>query len=308
MGAWGWVPQEPGKSNPRSNRSSPRLRLHSATSRIGCSAPLLNHTRQRLESPFPLRSQMDQGGSVATQTLKPLLAGLTRSCLTETIERKGRDTHLPQPIRIGIDTGGTFTDFVVAAGNDLFAFKLPSTPHNPAEAILKGVAYLISGGEDRPAGERAVLVPGRQPDHSNRERSATRSIESLGAGKPFSGLSAFPSEIVHGTTVATNALLERKGARTALITTEGFEDVIEIGRQARPELYNLLVSRPAPLLPPHLTFGVPERIGPDGSVITPLEKSGLNLTASKIAELGAESIAVCLLFSFANPEHEELVA
>ena len=110
-------------------------------------------------------------------------------------------------IRIGVDTGGTFTDFVVAHGSRLHSFKVPSTPHNPAEAILSGVAQAI----------RLTGTP--------------------------------PSEIVHGTTVATNALLERKGARTALITTEGFEDVIEIGRQARPEIYNLMVVRPAPLVP-----------------------------------------------------------
>src|SRR5437870_6227864 len=95
----------------------------------------------------------------------------------------------PEPIRIGIDTGGTFTDFVVARGSRLSAFKAPSTPGNPAEAILSGVSRIF-----------AETDPG-------------------------------PFEIVHGTTVATNALLERRGARIALITTEGFEDVIEIGRQ-----------------------------------------------------------------------------
>ena len=114
-------------------------------------------------------------------------------------------------IRIGIDTGGTFTDFVAARGSHLVSFKAPSTPHNPSEAILSGIA-----------------------------------------------------QIVHGTTVATNALLERKGARTALITTEGFEDVIEIGRQARPDLYNLMVTRPAPLVPRELRLGATERVGPEG--------------------------------------------
>ena len=104
-------------------------------------------------------------------------------------------TTLPDAIRVGIDTGGTFTDFVVAKGSRITSFKAPSTPHNPARAILDGLARIIK--------ETA----------------------------------AFPSEIVHGTTVATNALLERKGARTALVTTEGFQDVIEIGRQARPEIY-----------------------------------------------------------------------
>src|SRR6266568_1558682 len=124
----------------------------------------------------------------------------------------------PEPIRIGIDTGGTFTDFVVARGSRLTAFKAPSTPHNPAEAILSGIARILADAE------------------------------------------TLPFEIVHGTTVATNALLERKGARTALVTTEGFEDVIEIGRQARPDLYNFMVTRPAPLVPRKLRLGATERV------------------------------------------------
>ena len=209
---------------------------------------------------------------------------------------------MPELIRIGIDTGGTFTDFVVAAGSDLFAFKLPSSPHNPAEAILQGVSYLVSGSEQTSLGSSA------QAAQTGQEEAASRTVESLGAGKPFRGLAALPSEVVHGTTVATNALLERKGARTALITTEGFEDVIEIGRQARPELYNLLVTRPAPMVPRELRFGVSERIGPDGSVITRLEQSDVDRVAARIAELGAESIAVCLLFSFANSAHEQQIA
>jgi N-methylhydantoinase A len=219
---------------------------------------------------------------------------------------------LPEPIRIGIDTGGTFTDFVVAVGSELFAFKLPSTPHNPAEAILRGVSYLVSGLEpvsestqkqsSRLAGSDSQAGPGRQA-----ERPA-RSIEALGSRREFPGLGGVPSEIVHGTTVATNALLERKGARTALITTQGFEDVIEIGRQARPQIYNLLVTRPAPLVERNLRFGVAERIGPDGSVIAKLERSDVTRAADEIAASGAASIAVCLLFSFANPAHEQQVA
>src|SRR2546422_4741771 len=147
----------------------------------------------------------------------------------------------PEHIRIGIDTGGTFTDFVAARGSHLIAFKAPSTPHNPAEAILQGIARILA-------------------DDNNA-----------------------PFEIVHGTTVATNALLERKGARTALITTEGFEDVIEIGRQARPDLYNLMVTRPAPLVPRELRLGAFERVGPDGSVIVSLDQESLAQVAEKIA-------------------------
>ena len=175
---------------------------------------------------------------------------------------------MSEPIRIGIDTGGTFTDFVVARGSRITSFKSPSTPSNPAHAILEGVTRTLADAE------------------------------------------AMASEIVHGTTVATNALLERKGARTALITTEGFEDVIEIGRQARPELYNLMVTRPAPIVPRQLRFGLTERVGPDGSVITPLGENSLQEIIKQIAkpEARIESVAVCLLFSFANPAHEEAVA
>jgi N-methylhydantoinase A len=165
-------------------------------------------------------------------------------------------------IRIGIDTGGTFTDFVVARNSRLISFKLPSTPLNPAKSILAGIARAVD------------LV----------------------------GLHSF--DIVHGTTVATNAILERKGARTALITTEGFEDVIEIGRQARPELYNLMVTKPAPLVSRDLRFGVAERVGPDGSIITPLEQKELSEIVARIKKAEPESIAVCFLFSFANEAHE----
>ncbi|HSE97361.1 MAG TPA: hydantoinase/oxoprolinase family protein, partial [Blastocatellia bacterium] len=173
---------------------------------------------------------------------------------------------MAKQVRIGIDTGGTFTDFVIAHGSHITSFKLPSTPHNPAEAILAGVARVLEEIEQS------------------------------------------PSEIVHGTTVATNALLERKGARTALITTEGFEDVIEIGRQARPEIYNLLVARAAPLVPRELRFGIRERTGPDGSILTPLDEDRLSEITKRVSEMGVESVAVCFLFSFANNRHENLVA
>jgi N-methylhydantoinase A len=172
-----------------------------------------------------------------------------------------------EKIRIGIDTGGTFTDFVAARGSRLNSFKLVSTPHNPAEAILSGIARIL----------------------------ADANVEL--------------SDVVHGTTVATNALLERKGGRTALITTAGFEDVIEIGRQNRPEIYNLMVTRPAPLVSRKMRFGITERVGPDGSVITKLGRRELAATIKRIAKFkpNVESVAVCLLFSFANPAHEKEV-
>ncbi|HKA20480.1 MAG TPA: hydantoinase/oxoprolinase family protein [Blastocatellia bacterium] len=172
------------------------------------------------------------------------------------------------PIRIGIDTGGTFTDFVASRGSLLSTFKVPSTPHNPAEAILSGISRILADSDTE------------------------------------------PFEIVHGTTVATNALLERKGARTALITTKGFEDVIEIGRQARPDLYNLMVTRPSPLVSRELRFGLEERTGPTGQIITPLAEDSIARLVKLISNHNPrlESAAVCLLFSFANPAHEEAIA
>src|SRR5215469_16476314 len=114
-------------------------------------------------------------------------------------------------------------------------------------------------------------------------------------------------EIRHGTTVATNALLERKGARVAFLTTAGFEDTLAIGRQARPSLYDWNTHRPEPLAPAERCFGVPERIGPDGSVVRALDKKALADVVRQIRDSSAESIAVSLLFSFVNSDHERAV-
>jgi N-methylhydantoinase A len=173
-----------------------------------------------------------------------------------------------EPLRLGVDTGGTFTDFIAIQGQRILSFKVPSTPDNPARAILQGLTRIIA----------EFPTAATQP------------------------------EIVHGTTVATNALLERKGARTALVTTAGFEDVLEIGRQARPDLYNLAVERPAPLVPRELRLGVPERISAAGLVIEPLKAKELQSLAQKVRQLRVESVAISLLFSFANPAHEQRLA
>src|SRR5262245_872333 len=176
-------------------------------------------------------------------------------------------------IRIGVDTGGTFTDFIVIFKNQQIAFKVPSTPQAPEESILIGLGQAFD--------ELKV------------------------------GMDAFEDlicEIVHGTTVATNTLLERKGARTALVTTAGFEDVIEIGRQARPDLYNLSVSKQPPLISGNMRFGMKERVAADGSVIEPLRKNDLSGLIRKLKQSDIESIAISLLFSFANPSHEKAIA
>ncbi len=121
-----------------------------------------------------------------------------------------------------------------------------------------------------------------------------------------SGLRA--ARVIHGSTVATNALLERKGAAVALLTTAGFEDVIEIGRQARPAIYDLAVTRPPPLVPRGRRFGVGERLDERGRVVRPLDAGVIEEVVAAVAESGADAVAICLLHSYANPEHERALA
>jgi N-methylhydantoinase A len=172
-------------------------------------------------------------------------------------------------IRVGVDTGGTFTDFIAVASQQLISFKIPSTPQAPACAILEGLSRILN---ELPTADFCLV------------------------------------DIVHGTTVATNALLERKGAKTALITTEGFEDVLEIGRQVRPDLYNFAVTRPDPLVAQKLRFGLRERVAANGSIIEPLDTVQLKALARKLKMSQVESVAISLLFSFANPCHEQQIA
>jgi N-methylhydantoinase A/oxoprolinase/acetone carboxylase beta subunit len=167
-------------------------------------------------------------------------------------------------MRIGVDTGGTFTDLVLLAGDRLISHKVRSTPDDPSRAILTGLAELASHGT--------------------------------------------PAEIVHGSTVATNAVLERKGARVALVATAGFEDVLRIGRQTRRELYNFLVPDRQPLVDPELTFGIRERLDASGAVLEALDESGLDALIATLRACDVEAVAVCLLHSYVNPDHEARVA
>lgn len=169
-------------------------------------------------------------------------------------------------VRIGIDTGGTFTDVVVASGGAIRAFKLPSTPDDPSRAIVDGIRLALEGG----AGANAI-------------------------------------EVVHGTTVGTNALLERKGARTALVSTLGFEDVLATRRQARSDLYDLGARPQPPLAPPELWFGLDERIDATGRVVRAPSDEDVDELARMVRAFAVESIAISLLFSFANPEHERRI-
>ena len=169
-------------------------------------------------------------------------------------------------MRVGIDIGGTFTDFVIfnETTGQFTTDKTLSTPTNPAEAVLNGLQQL----NVRPADLR----------------------------------------IVHGSTVATNALLERKGATTALVATQGFKDVLEIGRQNRPDIYDLFSQRPPPLVPAHLRFEVTERVDHHGRPLTALNPAQLDPLIEQLQAANVSSVAVSLLFSFIYPNHEQLIA
>ncbi|MGH9896180.1 MAG: hydantoinase/oxoprolinase N-terminal domain-containing protein, partial [bacterium] len=165
---------------------------------------------------------------------------------------------------VGIDTGGTFTDFILIDQGRVFFHKLPSTPENPASAVIEGWRELIRDGAS--------------------------------------------VEVTYGTTVATNALLQRKGARVALVTTQGFEDLIEIGRQTRPELYALEPKRIEPLVGRSFRIGVAERILADGRILIRLSGAEIGRARRLIQQKRVQSIAVCFLHSYRNPAHEKGVA
>ena len=203
--------------------------------------------------------------------------------------------------RIGIDVGGTFTDVVcVRDGRPPVVFKVPSTPANPGDAALAAVERLVAAAPPAGAGEG-------MGEGGGRGGAADRGgVESQGAG----GIEARAiAQLAHGTTVATNAVLERKGGRLGILTTEGFRDTLEIGRQMRREMYEVRLDPQTPvfLAPRAMRLGVRERIGPRGEVVEPLDEDSVRAALGRLAAAGAECIAVCLLFSFANPAHERRV-
>lgn len=163
---------------------------------------------------------------------------------------------------VGIDVGGTFTDFVVLSGGQLSIHKVPTTPDDQSRSIVAGLAAL--------------------------------------------GIEA--ADVVHGMTVATNALLERRGARTALLTTAGFADVLIIGRQNRPHLYHLSQARPTPLVADGWRLEVAERVDAAGVELEPLDAAGVAAIGARLAASDVESLAIALLFAFRNPEHEQSAA
>ncbi|HLE28707.1 MAG TPA: hydantoinase/oxoprolinase family protein, partial [Anaerolineales bacterium] len=170
-------------------------------------------------------------------------------------------------MRLGVDVGGTFTDFVLLddATGQVRTYKCLTTPRDPSNAIEEGIRGL------------ATRVPG--------------CVERL-------------EEIIHGTTLVINAIIERKGARTGLITTQGFRDVLELGREIRYAPYDVFAEFPEPLVPRRRRLEVNERLRADGSVLRPLDESEARERVHALAGMGVESIAVCLLNSFENPAHE----
>ncbi len=172
-----------------------------------------------------------------------------------------------RPVRIAVDIGGTFTDLQVldARSGQVHAWKTPTTPEDPSIGLLRGVA---------------------------------EASERFGFALSDVGL------LLHGTTIATNAVLERKLARGVLLTTAGFEDVLEIHRHVRRELYRLDPDPFPCLIERDCRLGVPERLRADGSVETPLDEAALPALLARIDALGAETVAICLLHAYANPSHE----
>lgn len=187
-------------------------------------------------------------------------------------------------MRIGVDAGGTFTDCVVLDRGRVKVLKIFSTPADPSQAIVQGVLQLAGEGSSLRGGGGKVR----------------RSSKPGGASSVL--------EVIHGTTVGTNSLLERRGARVALVTTAGFEDILEIGRQARPSLYDFNVTREPPLVPRRMRFGAKERIGADRRVVTRLTATEIRRIVSLVKKSGADSVALCLLFPFLNPVHERRLA
>ena len=170
---------------------------------------------------------------------------------------------------LGVDVGGTFTDAVLVDGNGaLFSAKVPTTPSEQSRAVLEAVGLVLAGAH-------------AEPEQVQR--------------------------FAHGMTVATNALLEGHTARTALVATEGFTDVLELGRQARPHLYRLCDSAPTPLVEPQLRFGAPERMCPDGP-LRALEPTAARTLVAAVADAEPQAVAVSLLHSYAHPAHEQLLA
>lgn len=178
---------------------------------------------------------------------------------------------LKAAMRLGVDIGGTFTDVVLLDPRTrrLVSGKVLTTPDDPVRGVLNGVDEVMG--------------------------AARASLEDV-------------ADLIHGTTLATNAIIERKGARTALLTTEGFRDILETGRELRYDLYSLSLEYPTPLVPRRFRLGIRERVDAEGTIVIPLDPDSLTPAMDAIAAAGIESVAVCFLHSYANPTHEQEAA
>jgi N-methylhydantoinase A len=173
------------------------------------------------------------------------------------------------PLYVGVDIGGTFTDFIATSGTRLLTAKIPSTPSDPALAMLQGLQQLLQ--------------------ENDLELSDVK-------------------RLAHGTTVATNAMIEHRGGRVAFLTTRGFEDVIEIGRMSRSNIYDLHLSAETPVFiaPRRFRIGIPERLAPDGTIITALDETAVEAAVeTMVTDHGVTAFAVGYLFSYCNPVHEQ---
>ena len=178
---------------------------------------------------------------------------------------------LPVRHRIGIDIGGTFTDAVVMdeTSGEFRPVKVPSTPDDPSRGFMEALTRGFEITKVRP--EQVTFV-------------------------------------VHGTTVATNTIIQHKGARVGLIASEGFRDVLEIAWQIRPDLYDIFYDKPVPLVPRHLCLGVPERVDSEGKVLVPLDEDAVRRSARRLRREKVEAIVICFLHSYRNPAHERRAA
>jgi N-methylhydantoinase A/oxoprolinase/acetone carboxylase beta subunit len=173
--------------------------------------------------------------------------------------------------RLGVDIGGTFTDFTLVneCTGEVLVDKCLTTPHDPEQAVLAGIQKLA----------------GRAPKFL-----------------------ATTGEAIHATTLLTNVAIERKGAKTGLITTKGFRDILEIAREVRYDLYDLFIRFPRPLVPRRLRIGVAERVLTDGSVHTPLDETELREAFRFFRREGVEAVGICFLHAYRNPVHERRAA
>ena len=175
----------------------------------------------------------------------------------------------PEQFRLAVDIGGTFTDVALQCGIRSWTSKVLTTPRAPEQGVMAGI-------------EQALASAGADP--------------------------AEVSVVIHGTTLATNAIIERKGARTALLTTEGFRDSVEMAYENRFEQYDINVQRPAPLVPRYLRMPVTERLSAQGDVLLPLDMASVDVAIERLSQESVQSVAVGLMHCYANPEHEQRVA